>query len=95
MDRCYFEANKKSEEVIYFIGDSQLLNLSYNLIQNPYFDSYNKTIYTKAGCIAVLSKNSCPDTSQENVNQFLNEIKNSTIIYGGKSSTVYLGWKFL
>ena len=84
LDRCYFEANKKSEEVIYFIGDSQLLNLSYNLIQNPYFDSYNKTIYTKAGCIAVLSKNSCPDTSQENVNQFLNEIKNSTIIYGGR-----------
>lgn len=83
-DRCYFDGSNKSEEIIYFIGDSQLLNLSYNLIQNPYFDSYNKTIYTKAGCISVLSKNSCPDSSQENVNQFLNKITNSIIIYGGR-----------
>ena len=81
---CFFPGDLQDNGDIYIIGDSQMINITYNLLSDPYFDSYNKTLYTKAGCIAVIIYNTCPDSSTKKVKEFLSKIQNSKIIYGGR-----------
>ena len=81
---CFFPGDLQDKGNIYIVGDSQMLNITHNLLLDSYFDSYNKTLYTKAGCIPVFTNNLCPDSSPKEVKEFLSQIHNSKIIYGGR-----------
>ena len=81
---CNFKSESTQGKSIYFIGDSQMLNLSYTVINDEKYSEYSKIIYSKNGCIPIYVNNTCPDKASGEVKSFLNNISNSTIVYGGR-----------
>lgn len=84
---CVFEVFN-SEEHIYVIGDSSFRTLSTALLEHQNEKKYNLTHIGGDNCIYLLevkaSEISCPNKDINEMDEFINNIKNSIIIYGGR-----------
>lgn len=83
---CEFRVSNP-EFTIYVVGDSSLRTLSTALLeyQNNNFDLIH---FSGDDCLYLtgkkLSSNSCPNNSIDDLDEFIQNIENSTIIYGGR-----------
>ena len=84
---CFFEVSN-SEEHIYVIGDSSFRTLSTALLELQDEKKYNLTHIGGDNCIYLLevkaSEISCPNKNINELDEFVKNIKNSIIIYGGR-----------
>ncbi len=85
-DTCIFTSNNSNEN-IYIIGDSSLRTLSTALLE---YQNNNFNLIHLGGddCMYLigekLSTNSCPNKNIDEMNKFVENISNSTVIYGGR-----------
>ena len=75
---CVFNQNNK--EKIYFIGDSQMKTIAYDFTNDVRFDRFQKSVFTRNGCIPVIGSNSCTVESSA----FIENINDSIVIFGGR-----------
>jgi peptidoglycan/LPS O-acetylase OafA/YrhL len=75
---CVFNENNK--EKMYFIGDSQMKTIAYDFTNDVRFGRFQKSIFTRNGCIPVIGNNSCTVESPA----FIENINDSIVIFGGR-----------
>ena len=84
---CTFEV-PNSNEHIYVIGDSSFRTLSTARLELQDEKQFNLTHFGGDNCIYLLevkaSEISCPNKSTDQMDEFVKNIKNSIIIYGGR-----------
>ena len=84
---CTFEV-PNSNEHIYVIGDSSFRTLSTAILELQDEKQFNLTHFGGDNCIYLLevkaSEISCPNKSTDQMDEFVKNIKNSIIIYGGR-----------
>ena len=82
---CFFDND--SNRNVYVIGDSHLENLKTLVKQSEYFD-FNIYYYSSGGCLFIFGtkfrNEDCPGESKESLDDYFLNIKDSTIIYGGR-----------
>tara|TARA_Y100000389_G_scaffold92538_1_gene89289 strand:- start:45891 stop:47822 length:1932 start_codon:yes stop_codon:yes gene_type:complete len=72
---------------VYVLGDSSLRTLSTALLEYQ-FENFDLIHFTADNCLYLteikLNNNACPNNTVRGMDQFINEIRDSVIIYGGR-----------
>ena len=93
VDTCIFTSPLAKKD-IYVIGDSSLRTLSTALLESSEIKNYNLIHFGGNDCMFLLntkvSKESCPKKEITEMDNFINSISNSIVIYGGKFLDIYL-----
>ena len=96
-DTCIFKVPDARQD-IYVIGDSSLRTLSTALLEFQKEEKYNLIHFGGDDCMYLLgnklSKNSCPNKNINEMDNFVKNIKNSIIIYGGRLPRYLTGTGF-
>ena len=84
---CNFKIESSTKN-IYVLGDSSLRTVSTALLKEQRNYSFNLIHVGGSSCLYLISvkitKDSCPNRTTEEMDQFVNQISNSIIIYGGR-----------